>query len=178
MYNRSAQERMVDDELAWNLYTQGWTQSEIAEHFQADPNRPNHDSSNVGKAIKAWRDQLPDEDRAQIRTAVLAGTMRVLRNAAELMEAQPIPAYSNGRPILDKEGNICEDHSGRLAAMAMVLKVHERISRMVGLDAPTQIDLHVSVAAQEQAELAAKEALARVFTIVSDDGTLAQIESS
>jgi hypothetical protein len=168
---------MEHGEVAWHLHCQGWSWERISRYFKDDPDRPNLARQDVGEIIHDWRDNhVREDDRAEIRKAVMSGVMHMLSQASELMDSEPVPAYSNGRPILMPDGTPAEDHSGRIAAMNTALKVYDRIARMVGLDAPSQVDVHISAAAQEQAEVAAREALARVFSVVEPDGSLRQIE--
>ena len=68
-----------------------------------------------------------------------------LWDTAQLVRADPIPAFSNGRAILLDDGTPALDHSGRLAAMQTGLKITESWRKMIGLDQPAKVEVDQQV---------------------------------
>lgn len=128
--------------LIWRAYVQGATQEAIAaEHGLTQ--------SMVSRILTEIRASIPEEDRADLirRETEFLDRMRCL--ALDLVDRPPIPAYSNGRPIQMEDGTIAEDHSGRLAAWDRALKAHERLSKLLGLDAAAKVDATVRTAPED-----------------------------
>jgi hypothetical protein len=72
------------------------------------------------------------------------------------------PAYSNGRPIVDEDGVIVRDAGPRMAALDRIVKVEDRLAKLLGLDAPVKADVTVNEQARQQAQDAAAQAVARL----------------
>src|SRR5688572_7411287 len=89
----------------WKAYIRGEVQVSIAERFELTPAR-------VSQIIKADKASIPEEDKADLRQMAAELYTAWLLETAKLVDADPIPAYSNGRPIIGKDGQVVEDHSG------------------------------------------------------------------
>lgn len=128
----------------WRAYVAGKTQDAIAAEFGLSQRR-------VSDIIAEVRETIPPEDRAHLvqREADFLDEMRQV--VLELVQGPPIPAYSNGRPILMPDGSIAEDHSGRLAAWDRAIKAHERLAKLLGLDAAAKVE--ATVTAPEELEV-------------------------
>jgi transcriptional regulator with XRE-family HTH domain len=143
----------------WKWYVRGLTQEALAEKYEISQAR-------VSQIIAQVRESIPPEDKDKVRQEhlELARTMRA--ELARLVDMDPIPAYSNGRPIMiaDDDGNEkpAEDHSGRLAAMDRLTKWIERESKLLGVDAPTKVEASVALSEQDAAQALAAEAAARM----------------
>jgi hypothetical protein len=124
----------------WRAYTRGETQESIGKRFGITQTR-------VSQIIVQVRASIPEPDRVALilRETEFLDQMRL--TALALVDSRPIPAYSNGKPIIMDDGTPAEDHSGRLAAYDRALKAHERYCRLLGLDAPTRSDVAATVAA-------------------------------
>lgn len=145
----------------WRAYVSGATQEAIAREHGITQGR-------VSRILSEIRDSIPDADRAHLvqREADFLDQMR--RVVLDLVDRPPIPAYSNGKPILMEDGTVAEDHSGRIAAWDRALKAHERLSKLLGLEAAAKTDVTMSVdvdnavveriKAERAARLAAAEA--------------------
>lgn len=115
----------------------------------------------LSKMKKVVEESMPTVD--EFRTMIVEGTRQVLTRMTEVMEAPPAPAYSNGRPIIDERtGETALDYSARLNAADRVLRAHERLAKIVGVEAPTEANITVIAQAESLASVAAREALARL----------------
>ena len=126
----------------WARYIAGQTQQQIAGHYGVD-------QSTVSRVIARMRDDVPVEERRARQRRQLADLDQLRCEALDLVDRDPIPAYSNGRPVLLADGvTVAEDHSGRMRAMDLALRVQEREAMALGTDAATR----VSVEAQQAGE--------------------------
>jgi hypothetical protein len=148
----------------WSDYVAGMTVEQLALKY--DLSQPG--TYLVLKRLRQKYGKLNHTDADVMRERLIAQALDIMVNLSELLHADPIPAYSNGKPILDKDGNIAEDHSGRLNAARVLLLANKRLAELTGTDAAQQIDITVTQQAQQQADSAAQEALARVFATVTD----------
>jgi len=140
----------------WKWYCAGMTQEAIAEKYAIN-------QSTVSRVIAEVRELIPAADKDEYRRQHLETAARMRAELTKLTEMAPIPAYSNGRPILMEDGvTVAEDHSGRLAAMDRLTKWLERESKLLGLDAPTKLEASVALTEQEAATALAAEAAARM----------------
>jgi len=146
----------------WKWYCRGMTQEKLAEEYGLSNQR-------ISQIIAEVRESIPPADKDKVRQEhlELARTMRA--ELAKLVDMNPIPAYSNGRPITLDDGTTAEDHSGRLAAMDRLTKWLERESKLLGIDAPTRVDATVALTEQEAATALAAEAAARMAERGGDD---------
>jgi hypothetical protein len=118
----------------WQRYTDGQTQETIATHY-------NLNQGTVSRIIARMRDDIPIEERRARQRRQLADIDHLREQALELADAEPIPAFSQGRPILRADGTPAEDHTGRVRAMDLAVKLQEREAKALGLDAATRISV-------------------------------------
>lgn len=145
------------DHAIWEAYVSGATQIAIAADFQISRQR-------VSQIIVKVRETLPEADRAHLVQREAALLDRLRREALKLWDMPPIPAHSHGKIILMEDGTPAEDHSGRLAALDRAVKLHERLSKLLGLEAPAKAD--VSLVGQERE--ATSEAAAAALAYLQD----------
>lgn len=130
--------RTADRDFAiWQRYVAGETQMELAAAFELG-------QSTVSDIIARMKNAIPLEERRARQARQLAELDHMRTAALDLVDADPIPAYSNGRPIMMPDGDgerIAEDHTGRVRAMDMVIKVQEREAKALGLDAPSRVSV-------------------------------------
>lgn len=137
---------------AWVL---GTTQEELARQHGINQQR-------VSAIIKNVQASIPEEDLAERRAKYLDSLDVLGQEMAAIMDAPPTQAYSNGRPMFDEQGQPIMDYSVRMAAADRILKIGERASKVLGLDAPVKADVTVSDQADRVAEAAAADAIARM----------------
>lgn len=127
----------------WGAYCRGATQQALALKYKIS-------QTTVSERLKRVRESIPAEDKDQVRRRHLDSLAKMAAELWELVEADPVPAFSNGRPILipdpdDPDGDPVPamDHSGRLAAMDRIGKFQEREAKLIGLDAATETNVSV-----------------------------------
>ncbi len=142
----------------WAMTVSGWTQEAIAEELGID-------QSTVSRAISAVRASIPEADKAQAYQRELEFLDVLRKQALEIasMPAAPVTAGKDGDVVRDPDtGAVVRDYSGKLAAMDRAVKMHERYAKMMGLEAPTKVDVSVQEQTQQAAQAAAASALARL----------------
>lgn len=122
----------------WTAHTSGATQEAIAATHGISQQR-------VSQILADVRAQIPEEDRADLVRREVDLLDRLRREVLELWDAPPKPAYSNGRMMVDEDGLPIPDHSARLAAVDRAVRLHERLSKLVGLDAAQKTEATVKV---------------------------------
>ena len=128
-----------DRDLAiWEAACRREPSQKIAERYGITRQR-------VNQIVKTMGGQVTPEARSEMiaRTAQLYDEW--LWDTAQLVRADPIPAFSNGRAILLDDGTPALDHSGRLAAMQTGLKITESWRKMIGLDQPAKVEVDQQV---------------------------------
>jgi len=95
----------------------------------------------VSQIVTRMRARYPLADRA-VKRHELSERLDELRVvAAEIVDRPLPPATSNGVVIIDpRNGSVVEDVSGRLTAVTVETKIIERQSKLLGLDAPAQVE--------------------------------------
>lgn len=140
MNEPTARMRTADRDFdIWQRYTNGETQQAIADHYGMA-------QSNVSQILARMRDDVPIEERRARQRRQLADLDHMRTEALALADAEPIPAYSQGKAILMADGTPAEDHTGRVRAMDLVLKLQEREAKGLGLDAATRISVEAEQA--------------------------------
>jgi hypothetical protein len=130
------------DAAIWDLYCNNWTQQALAARFSLSQQR-------VSQIIDSHRDALPKEEKADRVQRSLLQLDWIARELHALASAAPIPAYSNGRPIVvgeDPETGdpiIADDHSMRVTAMREMRATQESMRKMLGTDAKVETSLTV-----------------------------------
>ncbi len=146
------------DERVWAKWVSGKNSRVIAIEEDLTKRQIEAILSRMKKVVE---ESMPTVD--EFRTMIVEGTRNVLVRMTEVMEAPPAPAYSNGRPIIDERtGETALDYSARLNAADRVLRAHERLAKIVGVEAPTEANITVIAQAESLASVAAREALARL----------------
>ena len=113
----------------WRAYVNGKSQQAIADEYGIS-------QSQISNIIADIRDTLPETDRAHLVQRETEFLDQLRAEVLDLWHAHPIPAYSNGKPIMMWDGEtIAEDHTGRLAALDRAIRLHERLSKLLALDA-------------------------------------------
>lgn len=142
----------------WQLTIAGWTQERIAEELDID-------QSTVSRSIAAVRSSIPEVDKAQAfqRELDFLDTLRSMSVEIADMPAAPVTAGKDGNVVLDPEtGAVVRDYGGKLAAMDRAVKMHERYAKLLGLEAPSKVDVSVQEQTQQAAQAAAADAMARL----------------
>lgn len=146
----------------WRWYCRGMTQIALAEKYGLSNQR-------ISQIIAEVRESIPAPDKEKVAQEHLEIAREMRAELAKLVDAGPIPAYSNGRPITLDDGTTAEDHSGRLAAMDRLTRWLERESKLLGLDAPAKVSADVALTERDAATALAAEAAARMAERSGDE---------
>jgi transcriptional regulator with XRE-family HTH domain len=139
----------------WRGWISGTSQDALAERFGISQQR-------VSQIIAEIRKSIPEPQKEELWCREMDFLDRLRVKAMELVDSDLPPVFSNrGHILCDENGEVVRDSSGRLAAINAAVKLHERVARMAGIDAPTRTDLSIGSVQQAVAERAA-EALARI----------------
>jgi hypothetical protein len=120
------------DDAIWQDYAFGLTQEKIAAKYDLTQSR-------VSRIITRIRESLPVEDNGERKLRYTAQLDWMSSELHVLAAADPIPAYSNGRPVERDDGTPVWDHAGRMTAMRELRATQERASKMLGLDAAAKV---------------------------------------
>lgn len=136
------------DGSIWRAYLLGKDQYTLAAEFGISQQR-------VSQIIKAARADVVDPELNTARQEFLEVQRMLQQTAVEIMEMPLPPAYSNGRMMVDENGEPVRDTAARLAAMDRVQKAQDRVLKVLGLEAPTKAEVVID-AGQATAEAAAE----------------------
>lgn len=140
----------------WQKYISGRTMESLADEYGLTKGR-------ISQIVTEVRDSIPEEKRADIVKRQVDFLEKLQADVAELFYAPLPPAFDkNGSILYDDEGKVVRDATGRLNALAGVLKVMDRHARLLGTDAATKLDANVTGADPTGAMLLAQEAARRL----------------
>lgn len=140
----------------WAAYLAGMTQEAIAETHGISQQR-------VSAIIQEVRESITPETRDDLirREMDYLDKLRVQLNS--MAEQELPPAFSTrGQILQDEFGRAVRDPSGRYAAIDRLIKLHERLAKLAGLDAPARADINMNDAAMAAADERAKLAVQRL----------------
>lgn len=135
----------------WRAYLSGEPQTSIAQRFGISQARV----SQLVREARAASEPVTKEQEIE-RTLDLYQALR-----SELLAVVvdgPVPLYSAGKAVLLDDGTRAKDHSQRLAAIDRMVKLDERASKLLGLDAAVRTEVAVSEAEAREVQDAAIEA--------------------
>lgn len=119
----------------------------------------------ISQIIREVREKTPPPDREEEIRRSFEMLQELRAGALEIWEmaAAPMVAGRDGDPVQDPEsGEYVRDHAGRLRALETALKVDQRISQLLGLDAAVKMDHTVSTTERQAADRLAQDAAARL----------------
>lgn len=141
----SAAESRAEAEDMFVLRCSGWTVAAIAAKYECS-------LRNVQQRLERHRKTLPETERADRRQEIEQFYQAQLRKVTDIASLGPIPAYSNGRPILVNPGwehdesdsstspEYAMDYTLVLRATDLAVKITGEIRKMYGLDEPTKVE--------------------------------------
>ncbi|MDQ2727993.1 MAG: hypothetical protein M3Y91_09065 [Actinomycetota bacterium] len=142
--------RLRQDE-ALNLRLAGCSYPEIARRLHyADKGRAHHA---VGTALN----RQPAEDAKAVRAMELARLDELLKVAWVQLHTDHV-LVSAGQIVRDNDGVALLDHAGKLAGLDRVIRIMERRSRYLGVDAPVRRIIEVVDPQTIEARIAELEA--------------------
>lgn len=96
-------------------------------------------------AVEAAMKEVPFEDADTLRKIELAHLEKAQEKAFEILDARHFLASLKGELMTDEDGNYVTDDTVALKAIDSLMKIQARRARLLGLDAPTQIQAVVGV---------------------------------
>lgn len=141
----------------WRAHVSGATQEAIAAKLGVS-------QATVSRIIAQVRDTIPAPVKEHLVTREMDFLDGLRAEMMELAAKPPPPAFSQrGIPLVDPDtGQIVRDASTQLAAIDRAVKLHERMSKILGLEAPSRAEVAVTAQAQQAAQALAAEALAEL----------------
>lgn len=149
----------------WRRFCDGASQYRIADEFGISQQR-------VSQIINVARSEIDTVTREEHFAAELEFLHDLKADMMQQVRAPLPPAFHSrtGTVMVDpRDGTIILDDSSRIAAVDRAIKLHERVSKLLGLDAPTKADLTVTDAAEEASRKRAAEAAARLHGLTDDN---------
>jgi transcriptional regulator with XRE-family HTH domain len=118
----------------WQAYLSGVTQEAIAERFGISQSR-------VSQLVTEVRASIPEPVIAEIKQAEAERIAMLYTETVAIMRAHhPVVSLQRGEVIPG-----LEDAGPKLAAIAMALKIHERVAKTYGTDAAQKIEASAQV---------------------------------
>jgi transcriptional regulator with XRE-family HTH domain len=123
----------------WRAYCSGSTQEAIASTFGVT-------QPTVSRAVERVRASIPQEDKVELVRREVAFLDRMRAEIIQDFEAEPPPMFDQrGRAVYNPlTGQTVPDLSNRMAAFDRAIRSHERLSKLLGLDAPAKVDAAVT----------------------------------
>jgi hypothetical protein len=158
---RSQAESLARETDALQLRRNGATYPQIAERLGLS-------TSGAHEAVKRALDRTLTEAAPDVRKLELERLDSLLVTALTVL-ARPHPLVQGGRVVLDQQGQPLRDDGPTLAALDRVLKIQERRARLLGLDAPTKLDMKVMTIDQLD------DRIAELTQLLADNDSLPQL---
>lgn len=132
--------RKERDARIWELRARGLTIYQVAAELGCS-------TSKVRSSLHRVAEEYQVEFAADIIKMELDRLDIMLRKAMEVLHARHL-AFSHGRLLRDDEDNLLNDSAPVLQAINSVLKIMERRSQYLGLDAPSKSEQSITVTNQ------------------------------
>lgn len=121
----------------WTLSARGWTQRQIGAKYGITQQA-------VALGIAAYRAALDPDEKAEERAMMREFYRENMEAFSRIADLGPIPAYSNGRPIVDEDADGNEikvlDYSGVIKAREAAMHAADSVRKMLGLDDASKIE--------------------------------------
>lgn len=117
----------------WSLKCRGMREADIASRHGISQQR-------VSQIVTRMRARYPLADRSVKRHELSERLDEMRAMAADVSDLPLPPVMSEGAPVYDPEtGALVRDAGGRLAALGVEAKLIDRQAKLLGLDAPAQV---------------------------------------
>jgi hypothetical protein len=117
----------------WQHYIAGRNQEWIADKYSLA-------QSSVSDVIRKVRDGLPTESKDEWRQRLLDSALLVHAELLGIALSSPPPVFQAGEILTDADGEVVRDYSAKMSATSHMAKYQERMSRLLGLDAPVSVE--------------------------------------
>ena len=125
------------DAKACELRSRGWPYRDIAAELGIG-------YSEAYKRVQRGMARIVQEPAEQARQFELDRLDRMYRKIEQILEADHI-VVQHGKVVYDETGEPLPDHDPRMRAVATLLKIQERRSKLLGLDAASKMQLEGGV---------------------------------
>lgn len=140
----------------WREYAAGATQQQLADKYGLD-------QSVISRLVKDARREMIQETLAEKRQVLQAQLDHLRHMVSELAEMPLPPVHTqSGKLVRGLDGKPLLDQGPKIQAALAATKIGERLAKLLGVDAPVQVDVAVEQRASDAAVARAAEALARV----------------
>lgn len=102
----------------------------------------------ISKIVTKVSRSMPEQDRSEILALSAEHLDDIRSKVLHLWELQgaPVTAGQHGDVLIDPDtGETVRDHSLKVRAAELLLKIEQAVGRRYGLDAPTQAEVKASV---------------------------------
>jgi hypothetical protein len=96
---------------------------------------------NAYRAVQAALAELPHESAEELRRLQLQQLDTLTAEAIAILEADQPLVTQSGRIVVDESGEPVPDLAARLHAIGLLLRVHDRRAKLMGLDAPVKAEV-------------------------------------
>jgi hypothetical protein len=128
------------------------------------------------KCVDRGLDRTRREPADRLRKLELERLDGLQRQAVNVLRARHIVIQA-GKPVIDEEtGRPYTDHTPTLNAIRTLLAVQERRAKLLGLDAPTKLDVNLALAWERAGEEERLEVM-RLADVALISRTIAEIEA-
>lgn len=127
----------------FELRSEGWSLAQLSDRYEITV-------AAVSLALKDYREKhIPESQKEDMRARISQIYDENLGALYRIAKAGPIPAYSNGRPVVVTEADdeagtpavYADDWGGVLKARDAIVKVTQEMRKMYGLDEATKTDV-------------------------------------
>lgn len=124
--------------IVWQSYLAGATQDQIAAAQGITQSR-------VSQIITEVRESIPAPVVEEIVAVERDRIARLYQATMEILAARhPLVSLAKGVIVRDEDGAPLEDAGPKLAAINTAMRIHERVSKLYGLDAPERVEATVT----------------------------------
>lgn len=142
-----------DGEIVYDWAVRGMSQPAIGQKHGLSQQR-------ISEILAAARKETETVTREEERTALRQRIAAYRRSLAELvdMKGAPVTAGKDGQVVLDPEGGeVVRDYGTRVAALGQMVRLDERLAKLLGLDDPVKVKSDVTVTGLAEASSALAE---------------------
>lgn len=115
------------NEKIFTKYLFGFTQVELAEEFELS-------QTQISTIIRTMKEKVELPTREDLVKRSVARLDKLYREAWTVVETEHI-AVSHGRVVYGPDGEPLKDHAPVLQAIDRLLRIEERLAKLLGLDA-------------------------------------------
>lgn len=117
----------------WADYIAGRNQEWLADKYALSQQR-------VSQILTDVRASMQVESKDEWRQRLLDAALLVHAELLGIVLSPPPPVFQAGEILTDADGEVVRDYSAKMSATSHMAKYQERMSRLLGLDAPVSVE--------------------------------------